>query len=75
MAKVIYKTSFDGMSYYVDGPASGGQCSYYGGYLYPGSRFEKEEYADKTATLMNMAYEEGYNKAMSDVRTLLKIKK
>lgn len=60
--------------YYVDGPASGGQCGYYGGTLYPDFRFENKEDAERTAKLMNITYEEGYRQAQRDIMTALGVK-
>lgn len=59
--------------YYIDGPGSGGHFSYYGGHLYPETRFDTEEEAEKACKLVNIAYNEGYRKAQLDIQLALGI--
>lgn len=60
--------------YYVSGPAPGGECSYYGGTLYPESRFETLEEAQKAATFANIGFQQGYEQAQRDIRKALGLK-
>lgn len=59
--------------YYVDGPAPGGECSYYGGTLYGSLRTDSEDEARRSAMIANIAFAEGYRKAQADMRTALGI--
>ncbi len=61
--------------YYVDGPAPGGECNYYGGTLYSSLRFATEEEAVRAARIANLAFNEGYEKAQADIRAALGISK
>lgn len=70
--KTIYTPQVDGDNMiYINGPAPGGQCSYYGGFLNPESRYATDVEAKKVAILMNMAYQEGYKKAQYNIQTAL----
>lgn len=66
-------------TYYVQGPG-GGPFDYYGGTLYPGSRFFDagvtrsemcKAHAETAAALCNAAYAEGYARAQMDIRLAL----
>lgn len=57
--------------HYVDGPAPGGECSYYGGTLYPEYRMETQEEAERAAAFANIGYRMGYAQAQRDIRKAL----
>ena len=61
----------DDGKYFVKGPAQGGECSYYGGTLYPDSRFDSREDAEKAAKFANIGHQQGYLKAQADIRKSL----
>ena len=68
----IYKEQQDkNGKWYVDGL---GLPDYYGGYLYPESRFDTKEEAAKCANLCNLASKAAYKQAQSDIRAALGIK-
>jgi hypothetical protein len=68
----VYKQGYgNDDNYYVDGPCPGGECSFYGGTLYPQFRFEDKEMADKVSKLMNIAYSMGRRSLQCDMRKLL----
>jgi len=76
MSNIVYTTAIDDNAmYYIDGPCDGGECTYYGGFLYPKSRFSTKENAEKSTKLMNMAYREGYAAAQHNIRKALGIAK
>jgi hypothetical protein len=61
MMELPYKVQTDdNLKYYIKGPCPEGECSYYGGVLYPEFRFEIKEEAEKCAKLMNLAFKQGY---------------
>ncbi len=66
--KKPYKASYghDG-KYYVEGPAEGGECSYYG--LYSSLRFGTEEEAKKAG----IGYAQGIKRAQLIMRTAVGI--
>lgn len=64
-------TMSDGDGFYVNGPSSGGECSFYGGTMYPESRLPTREAAEIIAARMNMAYRQGYKAAKLDMRKTL----
>lgn len=66
-------------TWYVAGPG-GGPFDYYGGTIYPQSRFKDtgetreelvERLADSAAYLCNQSYAEGYARAQMDIRLAL----
>lgn len=59
---------------YVDGP-SDGSLSYYGGTLWPESRFLSDADAVRAARIANIAFEQGYLQAQHDIRKTLGIGK
>jgi hypothetical protein len=59
--------------YYVNGPAPGGECSYYGGTLYPSLRFDTVEEAERAAKLANIAFEQGKEALRCEIKALLQI--
>lgn len=71
-----YKSAYgnDG-KFYVDGPAQGGECSYYGGTLYSDMRFDTREPADVAAKFANLCYKQGYEAAQLDMQKALGILK
>lgn len=68
----LYKAAYgrDG-KWYVDGPARAGECSYYGGTLYPGFRFDCEDSAERAAKIANLAHEQGRLAAQAAIRKAL----
>lgn len=69
-----YKDAYghDG-KYYVDGPATDDECSYYGGTLYPSTRMESREDAERAAAFANIGFRQGYEKAQRDIKAALGI--
>lgn len=61
--------------YYVNGPASGGECGYYGGTLYPSTRLKTMAEAEIAAMFANIAFEQGYKQAQRDMQKCLGIVK
>ena len=59
--------------YYINGPAPGGECSYYGGTLYPNLRFDTVEEAERAAKLANIAFNEGVKAAKKELRELFSV--
>lgn len=75
MVRKPYEARLDSeANYYVNGPAQSGECSYYGGTLYPESRFPTIEEARKAAWFANLAFRQGYEQAQRDIRNALGIK-
>ena len=69
----IYKAEQDMEGkWYVNGP---GLPDFYGGYLYPESRFDVKAEADKCANLCGMAANASYKQAQSDIRAALGVKR
>lgn len=67
-----YKIGYGSDSkYYVDGPAPGGEFSYYGGTLYSSLRMRDEEEAERAVKVANIAYAEGYKRAQRDIKKAL----
>ncbi len=61
----------DKFKFYIKGPCPGGECSYYGGMLYPEFRFETKEEAKKCAELMNLAFKQGYINFQHKLKNLI----
>ena len=69
-----YTASFgEDMKHYVQGPAPHGECSYYGGTLYPSLRFENESDAKVAARIANIAFEQGKAAMRCEIKALLQI--
>lgn len=60
----------DKKKWYVHGPG-GAEFDYYGGTLFPESRFDSFSDAEKAAALINRIYAEGYAQAQLDIRLAL----
>lgn len=72
MGTRIYRHSWDSNGIpYVNGPGDGLQ--YYGGTLYPNTRFSSDQDAMNAADIAETAYKEGYAKAQQDIRKALGI--
>jgi hypothetical protein len=69
--KLPYEVQTDDENYYIKGPCPGGECSYYGGVLYPEFRFKIKKEAEKCAKLMNIAYQQGYKQLQFEMCKLL----
>lgn len=68
-----FKVSMDQEGkFYTDGPIQGG--SYHGGYLFPKTRFDDEELANRVVELMNSAFGAGQAAARRKIREALDIK-
>ena len=64
---LIYSEAIDSDGkHYVKGPGKG--LSYHGGTLYPETRFERQEDAEKAAGIANTSHSEGYKQAQRDMR-------
>lgn len=73
--KPTYKAGIDKEGRpYVAGPSPGGECDWYGGYLYPEYRFATEDQAEVAARVANVAYEQGYQAAKAEIRKALGLK-
>ena len=59
--------------YYVQGPSPFGECSYYGGTLNSGLRFENEDAANVAARIANIAFEQGKAALRCEIKALLQI--
>jgi hypothetical protein len=74
----IYKASTDSDGkFYCQGPEEGNTAyfGYHGGYLFPESRFETREEADKVAKLLNKAFATGQEAAKAAIRGALGVTK